>query len=982
MRFGYGLCLRIASSSLPRSSTHQFRAINTYLQSPSSKQPYSSSKTPSDKQSIHTMTLAANDALPATLKSITDTKLKELSKKQTLFESRKKAIYDEAANQQTLEDKVRILLEGVARVKGFPDDGLDTTDADDAVIRSDGQRVSARHVYYNIRRELVQRKYDSSISDARLRQSEEELRKQLEFISAKHEHALFFNRLVTEWLNNPRNPVPEVPDGKDLGASYKQLERKEVQEQRTQWEKLVFERRQVDSEKIKSYLTNLFHQSSLSEQALKDFRKRIQLSSKQFLTKDDHFTLSSLKWIIGGVISKDILSTDKVAILREFLVNDAVAQEVADVLNVRMAQLDNWSWSSSPIPVEMRRHLNGKYRAYMDEDILDAMFLHYIGVKWSIQFKELFMSLFNSHAWKAQSARIPKQDIERRKYFLYENGREGRDEYNIVGARKSDFLEKYFMCQLPTDTDSMVVYNTDADPEEEKKKTFADLKHSLLHLVMAEIWLNKALHGEITIVQSDFRWFGPSLPHTTLLSILEFFHVPQIWIDFFKRFLEAPLRFVQDGDNGPIRVRQNGVSLSHSISDCLGEVLLFCLDFSVNQNADGLLLYRLHDDFWFWGQESTCIKAWKAVTEFCSVMGLNINEEKSGMARLFGKKLMSPTNDDGDSKSSGIGGDISSVSSKSEPIILPNGSIKWGFLKLNETTGRFEVDQSQIDEHIQELRRQLSACKSVFSWVQAWNTYMARFMSNNFGKPALCLGRPHIEMVLSTLRRIEKELFAENTATGGVSNHLRQEIEKKFGITGLPDGFFYLPEEYGGLSLTNPFVSLIAMREGIKTTPERILRSAFIAEQKEYATAKEKYEKQGPNQTSVVLAGSALAGSSSSASSPSSTTEFMPLEEFFRYSETTSYLMKKAYEVLLEQPSEVPAAFTPELQNVISTNESNKSLSSDWYRLSSYSKGIVELYHPGMLEKYGGLAGVEDKTLPLGVVKILKRERIRWHSSL
>ncbi|KAI1938095.1 hypothetical protein LOZ66_003683 [Ophidiomyces ophidiicola] len=715
------------------------------------------------------MTLAANDALPATLKSITDTKLKELSKKQTLFESRKKAIYDEAANQQTLEDKVRILLEGVARVKGFPDDGLDTTDADDAVIRSDGQRVSARHVYYNIRRELVQRKYDSSISDARLRQSEEELRKQLEFISAKHEHALFFNRLVTEWLNNPRNPVPEVPDGKDLGASYKQLERKEVQEQRAQWEKLVFERRQVDGEKIKSYLTNLFHQSSLSEQALKDFRKRIQLSSKQFLTKDDHFTLSSLKWIIGGVISKDILSTDKVAILREFLVNNAVAQEVADVLNVRMAQLDNWSWSSSPIPVEMRRHLNGKYRAYMDEDILDAMFLHYIGVKWSIQFKELFMSLFNSHAWKAQSARIPKQDIERRKYFLYENGREGRDEYNI---------------------------------------------------------------------------------------------------------------------------------------------------------------------------------------------------------------LISPTNDDGDSKSSGIGDDISSVS-KSEPIILPNGSIKWGFLKLNETTGRFEVDQSQIDEHIQELRRQLSACKSVFSWVQAWNTYMARFMSNNFGKPALCLGRPHIEMVLSTLRRIEQELFAENTATGGVSNHLRQEIEKKFGITGLPDGFFYLPEEYGGLSLTNPFVSLIAMREGIKTTPERILRSAFIAEQKEYATAKEKYEKQGPNQTSL-----ALAGSSSSVSSLSSTTDFMALEEFFRYSETTSYLMKKAYEVLLEQPSEVPAAFTPELQNVISTNESNKSLPSDWSRLSSYSKGIVELYHPGMLEKYGGLAGVEDKTLPLGVVKILKRERIRWHSSL
>lgn len=924
------------------------------------------------------------DALPSTLKSITETKLKELSKQQTLFETRKAAIYEEAAKQETLEDRVRVLLEGVTRIKGFPDDGLDTTDKDDdTVLRTDGEQVSTRHAYWNIRRNLVQRRYDSSISDARLKQCEDELRTQLDFISAKHEHALFFNRLVTEWLTNPRNPTPEVPTDKNLDGSYEQLERKEAHEQRTRWEALVFQPQETDSAAIERYLTKLFQQSRLSEQALKDLRKQVKLTSKDLLTKDDHFTLKSLKWIIRGVISKDILSREKVAILREFLVNDAVAQEVADVLNVRMTQLDTWTWSSNPIPVEMRRHLNGKYRAFMDEDILDAIFLHYIGVKWSIKFKELFTMVFNSHAWKPQAKTIPKQDIERRKYFLYENDTAHRHTANIVTARKESFLEKYFMCQLPTDLDCIPVYDENADSLEQKRN-FVDLKHSLLHLVAAETWLNKALYGEFTVVQSDFRWFGPSLSHTTLLAIMEFFHVPKIWLDFFKAFLQAPLRFVQDGEDGPIRVRKNGVPLSHSISDCLGEVLLFCLDFSVNQYANGMHLYRLHDDFWFWGQEKTCAKAWSVVNEFCNVMGLTINDEKSGTGRLYGGKRQFSNDLENDSEQS-----PKRTKRDSSESALPKGPICWGFLKLNETTGRFEVDQTQIDTHIQELRRQLGACRSVFSWVQAWNTYMARFMVNNFGSPALCLGRPHIEMVLSTFKHIEDELFVEGgdkASPGSPADHLRHVIKERFGIFDLPDGFFYFPEEYGGLSLTNPFVSLIAMREGLKTTPERILQNAFIAEEKEYAAAKAKYEKKGPNQTSLIYLGpdssSTRRLSSSSQSSSPHNTEFMSLEEFMRYSESTSYLLKNAYDALLSQPAAVPVAFTPELQNAISTNESMKNLPDDWYPMPPYSKSIVELYQSEMIRKYGTLAAVEDKTLPLGVVKILKREKVRWHSSL
>lgn len=57
---------------------------------------------------------------------------------------------------------------------------------------------------------------------------------------------------------------------------------------------------------------------------------------------------------------------------------------------------------------------------------------------------------------------------------------------------------------------------------------------------------------------------------------------------------------------------------------------MFCLDYSVNQKTEGNVLCRLHDDFWFWGSEKDCVKAWGALTNLASVMGLEINNEKTG----------------------------------------------------------------------------------------------------------------------------------------------------------------------------------------------------------------------------------------------------------------------------------------------------------------------------------------------------------------
>lgn len=50
---------------------------------------------------------------------------------------------------------------------------------------------------------------------------------------------------------------------------------------------------------------------------------------------------------------------------------------------------------------------------------------------------------------------------------------------------------------------------------------------------------------------------------------------------------------------------------------------------------------------------------------------------------------------------------------------LPQGDIRWGFLYLNPSNGRFDIDRRMVDSHVAELRKQLQdKSKSVIDWIQ------------------------------------------------------------------------------------------------------------------------------------------------------------------------------------------------------------------------------------------------------------------------
>lgn len=406
------------------------------------------------------------------------------------------------------------------------------------------------------------------------------------------------------------------------------------------------------------------------------------------------------------------------------------------------------------------------------------------------------------------------------------------------------------------------------------------------------------------------------------------------------------MKFVEDGTNAPIQTRKRGTPILGPLSDMLGESVLFCLDFAFNQNTDGARLYRLHDDIWFWGSEQSCVKGWKTVTDFIDMMGLQINDEKTGSVKITRKEIVSKPH-----------------------ASLPKGPVRWGFLQVDPKSGRFLIDQENVEKHVEELRRQLDACKSVFDWIQAFNVYGVRFFTTNTGKPANCYGRAHIDQLLDMFSFIQKKLFA-NTG-GSVTSTLKGMIMERFGVTDIPEGYLYVGSDYGGLDLKSPFVNLYLLRpikdinpdkfEPENLTPDKVVDDFLKAEEKAYNAAKKLYDTgHVPGQSNLEYSiKNKLAGS-----------EFMSFEEYTRHRDHTSYELSNAYLKLLGEPVETMIEKTSDVAALIDDHK--------WSNLSSYQKWILQLYAPEMIARFGGLHIVDKGLLPTGMVGMFRESRFKW----
>jgi hypothetical protein len=750
-----------------------------------------------------------------------------------------------------------------------------------------------------------------------------------------------------------------------------------------------------------AYLSKLFGKTGTKNhtaKALDKLQKMVEAFEIE-MSAPGQFNTVNLTWVINGLLSAGLLSEDKNAVLKDFLSSAVILTEVADVLNMRISSITTWSWETD-VPVKQRRHVTGAFHMYIDEDLLQAIFLQYIGVRWSVFLKKAFTSFSKSgEAWKSLREPISRVAYKRREYFLGTQEKKG----SVQAKRQSLYKSIFFMSQLPKD-----VYGSgkaDADGEEEvvhrarAKRTTQTaqmqqaprmqlaskaarrsapsarffsaevdeddngeeeeydsededilpqspmaIKQFLLHLVSSEVIINTKLHGEFTVTRSEFDSLLPSLPHSSIYIVMEFFGVSEKWLTFFRKFLEAPLKLVADGIGDSARTRKRGTPGAHALSSAFSEAILFCLDYSVNQNADGLQLFRMHDDFWIWSpSHEKVVSAWKAVVEFRDIMGVSLNEGKTGTVRVRG----------GDHE----------IAASIDPS-LPKGDIRWGFLMLDPITGQFVIDLEMVDEHIEDLKNQLHEKKgSVFSWIQAWNTYAGTFFKTNFGRPANCFGRRHIDMMLSTMTRIQNRMFSDSN----VVDFLKSTIEARFGVTDIPDGYLYFPTGLGGLELQNPFIGTLQVRDAVFELPATTMQDYIDGELNAYSTAMKAFENNHVARYSNMDPDFV----------PDDRDTFFGFEEFTHHRE--EFALPKGdgnllavFEELLEQPS-------PELLDA--TQEETMMLnkySGDAAMSDGYIRWVAQLYGPDMIERFGGLKIVDAGLLPIGMVNLFRSGRVQW----
>lgn len=178
---------------------------------------------------------------------------------------------------------------------------------------------------------LEQAKYDVSVPRALLEDWEAKLRRQLDVQSLKYEYTSLYGRLVTEWLEDAPANVEPPSSLQDMAKH------------RAEWESDVFNARQTDQHGITTYLDQLFCFSKDSRQALEMLKTDIHKFGET-LDTSGQFTEDSMRNCIRGLLASDLLTEEKRAALKHISGSKNSLTDIADVLNIRISSIEEWSW--------------------------------------------------------------------------------------------------------------------------------------------------------------------------------------------------------------------------------------------------------------------------------------------------------------------------------------------------------------------------------------------------------------------------------------------------------------------------------------------------------------------------------------------------------------------------------------------------------------------------------------------------------------
>lgn len=598
----------------------------------------------------------------------------------------------------------------------------------------------------------------------------------------KCEYSCLYAKVMTQYMDAANaNEDDEIEDDVRIDSELGDMDKFKATQAFT--DRVFNAPKDFDQSQFQEFLHTLFNNDGETEslRLLQETRRQVKGFCENFTNTTSD--TSDLQYVIDGLLAGDSLCPEKGVTLRELRENEDALGEVATLLTSLINDYKNWTWPEA-IQVDFRRDITGRYRAFMDEDIITAIFLHYVGARWGIFLKGQFKKIHASKIWKRGTDTVGD---------LYYN------RASIEGYRR-ELHQQVYLSILPSQMSDLSataeIYEDDPEGHNKSALSPMNIKHKLHQMVSNEIQLNNILRPGIplTIVQADMERFGPSLIHEAVITVMKFFGVTEDWIIFFRTFLETTIKM--ESPSAPVQIRKKGAPLSHTLSTLLGESILFIMDLHMNQSS-GLPVFRIYDDFWFWHHNSEkIVKAWEAMSNYTKLAGLTLNSDKS--ASVICSSELSPNE----------------ISHGPEP--LPQNRVKWGFIILH-SDGTYRISQELLEPHVIEMHNCLKKAETVMHWINIHNKYL-RFFIRNCAEPALILGKQHVVQIMTAVKNILKQVHPETK--GDSVKALKNKFPEVFGDKQIMDSWFHWPVQQGGLSLYNPFLELIPLHEAYRKRDE------------------------------------------------------------------------------------------------------------------------------------------------------------------
>lgn len=279
-----------------------------------------------------------------TLQFITDVKLQELEKQSQAFQTHASVL-----------DKAFATTDPVARVDLLRKAAKSWSGALSNSVINGALNMD------NLELWLRQAKQDPTFGKGNLDRWANTLETNIRQTTMRFDSARLFSNLFQEWMSSGDSALGSTAGGnaKESGG-FVDVGRKEKQEQLERFKSFVFEEKAIDIDALRSYLNNVFSGKHVREE-LEDIHEEMQQFCDDL--RSAKITKEDVAKVIDAFLSgQGSMSDDNITELREFRQNDSVLTELASVLTMRLGNIDKWSWPAEGVTVQMRRHLNGKYR--------------------------------------------------------------------------------------------------------------------------------------------------------------------------------------------------------------------------------------------------------------------------------------------------------------------------------------------------------------------------------------------------------------------------------------------------------------------------------------------------------------------------------------------------------------------------------------------------------------------------------------------